>query len=658
MILQKLNSNIIGTFFAITLLIPPNFGINLFGLNFEDIPLIIIFLILGYKKVQTKKIYHFDKIFLIFISIFIVYTNIFTKEFELFNKTNLRFYFYFLIAYLIIDFLNESMTKILDIFEPLSLVMFVNFLIIIFQFQIPGSINGWILNNTGSMNPFTSGRLGGIQGGGPNVIGIICAIYSLICINKLLNSQDYLKYFVNFKLQSFFLFISLFNLYFTYSRGSYLSLLIGIIFIINFKDNLNKRFKVLVNISIIFITLVSIFTFPSIFLKQSNRSYLNQLGLQNVELFNGVGGGNYIKNVYKDFLIELDDMELKQRFNITYSSKEKINHKVVEESNNSNQYVSGYLKLDFDYRDGILPKSKISFYFSNDGINWNQIGSHHTTGYVIELIKNDSFFEVGGWGDGQSPGGQYLDGYIEYVNIKTENFDSIYNLKEEQKGNDFFVYTTKFMNLYEGSLEYKNNILKLERPRNYWIAIPNDVDLTSNDFQIILKLELDSIPKGHETLFSQSSILRVKEDFNDQSWRWSIIDGRMYFFWIENVEFGYAHSLGGMSLRSSKLISNNGNFDSVISEFTTSQYDEITTSHNGFLTMSVEYGLALISIIVLLIFYAISKNFKQEYKLEIGIFLMLFSQNLTNDLVYAPDVGIYFWIIPIFFASNILRVKD
>ena len=105
-------------------------------------------------------------------------------------------------------------------------------------------------------------------------------------------------------------------------------------------------------------------------------------------------------------------MELKERFNITYSSKEKINHKVVEESNNSNQYVSGYLKLDFDYRDGILPKSKISFYFSNDGINWNQIGSHHTTGYVIELIKNDSFFEVGGWGDGQSPGGQYLDGYI------------------------------------------------------------------------------------------------------------------------------------------------------------------------------------------------------------------------------------------------------
>ena len=35
---------------------------------------------------------------------------------------------------------------------------------------------------------FVSGRLGGFQGGGPNVIGIFCAIYSLICIYKLSSS--------------------------------------------------------------------------------------------------------------------------------------------------------------------------------------------------------------------------------------------------------------------------------------------------------------------------------------------------------------------------------------------------------------------------------------------------------------------------------------
>ena len=99
-------------------------------------------------------------------------------------------------------------------------------------------------------------------------------------------------------------------------------------------------------------------------------------------------------------------------------------------------------------------------------------------------------------------------------------------------------------------------------------------------------------------------------------------------------------------------------FDSVISGFSTSQYDEITTSHNGFLTMSVEYGLFIVITIVLLTFYSIYKNFKIEYVFEIGLFLMLITQNLTNDLIYAPDVSIYFWIIPLLFSSNILRVKD
>ena len=41
-----------------------------------------------------------------------------------------------------------------------------------------------------------------------------------------------------------------------------------------------------------------------------------------------------------------------------------------------------------------------------------QIGSEHTNGSVIELIQNDSYFEVGGWGDGQSPGDSYLDGLL------------------------------------------------------------------------------------------------------------------------------------------------------------------------------------------------------------------------------------------------------
>ena len=54
--------------------------------------------------------------------------------------------------------------------------MIANFILILGQFNLDGNINGWISNNTSGNNPFTSGRLGGFQGGGPNVIGIICAI--------------------------------------------------------------------------------------------------------------------------------------------------------------------------------------------------------------------------------------------------------------------------------------------------------------------------------------------------------------------------------------------------------------------------------------------------------------------------------------------------
>ena len=69
-----------------------------------------------------------------------------------------------------------------------------NFVLVIFQIELPGTIDGWISNNTDSTNPFTSGRLGGFQGGGPNVIGIICAIASLICLYKISLSNNFKNY--------------------------------------------------------------------------------------------------------------------------------------------------------------------------------------------------------------------------------------------------------------------------------------------------------------------------------------------------------------------------------------------------------------------------------------------------------------------------------
>ena len=560
-------------------------------------------------------------------------------------------------AYLCINLLHENDDKIVDFFKPLGFVMIANFIVIIFQIQLPGTIDGWVSSNTDSINPFTSGRLGGFQGGGPNVIGIICAVYSLVCIYQVLSSENLVKSLFADKLNTFLLFVSLVNLFFTFSRGSYIALFVGILVLILFSQKLSINLKAsFIALSALFMV-VTIYLFPGIFLKESNRSFLNSLGAKNTEIFIGTGGGNYVKNVYKEYLITLDEEVLLEEFNIIYSKDEKEKY-LIPNKEDISEPVSGFLKLEFDYMDNLLPRSIISFYYSNNGQIWNQLGSNHTSGVVIDLLQNDSFFEVGGWGDGQSPGDQYLSGFIKSVIIETSEYKREFKFSKQKRDIDYLLLTPLNKNQFEDDIEYKNSSIKLERPRNYWVALPNEVNLSEKDFKIILELDLDSVPKGHETLFSQSSILRLNEEFNDQSWKWSIIDGRMYFFWIEEVISGYSNFVGGQSLRSGKLISNKGDFDSIISDFSLSQYDEITTSHNGFLTMSVEYGLFLISLLMLFIIYSILKNFNKSNEIELGIFLMLLTQNLTNDLVYAPDVAIYFWLLPIYFFSRILRVNN
>ena len=661
MIVSKINSRLIGSFFAITLLIPPNFGLNLYGINFEDIPLIGIFLILLSNKLMKLNLDRFDKSFLTFFLTFVIYTSFFTKEINLLNQTNLRFYFYFALAYLCVDFLRKNNENIIEIFQPLLFVMIANFALIIFQIELPGTIDGWISNNTDSTNPLTSGRLGGFQGGGPNVIGIICAISSLICISKISQSHSFKKYIFEDKLNSFFLIISLFNLYLTFSRGSYLAFVVGLFVIFSFSNSISKKSKIYLSIGTLGISLVAIFLFPSIFLKQSNRGYLNSIAIINIEILNGTGGGNYIKEVYKDYLVTLDEDILINRFDIEYSTNQKKYTKELIDDNSENP-AGGYLKMEFDYRDNILPRSIVSFFFSNNGNDWIQIGSNHTSGIVIDLIDNSSYFEVGGWADGQSPGGSYLDGFINDLTIKVEDFTYSYYFNETNRDNSYFIFLPASNEYYDnrndGKIVFNENGLKLKRPRSYWIAIPNETTLSGKDFEITLNLDLDNIPKGNETLFSQSSILKIDKKENNQSWKWSIVDGKMYFFWVEDIQSGYSNYLGGQSMRSGQLIADEGKFNSVISEFSLSQFDEITTSHNGFLTMAVEYGLIVVLIILFLIFYSIFKNFESTYDIELALFLMLFSQNLTNDLVYAPDVAIYFWLIPIFLIEKSLRINN
>ena len=186
----------------------------------------------------------------------------------------------------------------------------------------------------------------------------------------------------------------------------------------------------------------------------------------------------------------------------------------------------------------------------------------------------------------------------------------------QNRDQSFYVFLPNSKDFYDnrndGKLIFNDKGLKLIRPRSYWVAIPNINSLSNKDFEIVLNLYLNNIPRGNETIFSQSSILSQNGQINNQSWKWSIVNGKMYFFWIENVNEGYSNYLGGQSLRSEKLIINKGYLSKTQSDFNISQYDEITTSHNGFLTMAVEYGAAIVLIILLSLVYLIFKNFNSK----------------------------------------------
>ena len=176
-----------------------------------------------------------------------------------------------------------------------------------------------------------------------------------------------------------------------------------------------------------------------------------------------------LKEVYEEYLVTLDE-KLFDEFNIKYSEEERSRF-LDSTGNEISMPVEGFLKLRFDYQDNLLPRSIISFYYSNDGSNWNQLGSDHTSGVVIDLIENDSFFEVGGWGDGQSPGDQYLSGFVKRTIIQTDDYKREYNFSKENRDIDYLLLTPLNKNQYESQVEYNGSSLRLERPRSYWVAI-------------------------------------------------------------------------------------------------------------------------------------------------------------------------------------------
>ena len=74
---------------------------------------------------------------------------------------------------------------------------------------------------------------------------------------------------------------------------------------------------------------------------------------------------------------------------------------------------------------------------------------------------------------------------------------------------------------------------------------------------------------------------------------------------------------------------------------------QLTTAHNGYLTFSVEFGVIISVLFYFIIFYYIlkflfSKKFNNIFAL-LAVLMFLF-QNITNDMIYSPDMFFLFTI--------------
>ena len=306
--------------------------------------------------------------------------------------------------------------------------------------------------------------------------------------------------------------------------------------------------------------------------------------------------------------------------------------------------INGFIKIEFDRYDYFLPRSKISFYTSKDGENWNLVGYPHFTGNIINLNQNNGFIEIGGYADGQSFGNTFLDANIKSVEINTNELSNKVDFNEINLGKDYFVYKPNSLEDYKSKITYEENGIKLFRPNKYWVAVNNEYDF-NQDFEIILNLSFPEIPWETQTLISNTSAFSQEV----QSWKIDIDDGRLFFYWT-NEDGEYVNQLGDKSLRSGVLIQKNGNIDNEQPPLASTSYlSQLTTAHNGYLTFFVEYGLLNGLFFYFLLFYLVFRNFNSKKQNETYIlsFALLYFliHNLTNDLVYSPDAFILFLII-------------
>ena len=796
-----------GAFLSISLIIPPNIG-KLSIFEYSDIPVLLLFLILAIANFNQiyKNGLSLNRLKILKIKgnspwIFLITLSVIFYLFFNGSTTSLRLIFYISIGVLIKNLLSNLRLKDIEIFFlPMFIVYSLNFFAFIFDLSFLNNSIGWITNYSDSSNLFFSGRLSGFQGSGPNVAGTIFGIFTILnCYLLQMTKKRY--YFFTIALNLFLFLI-------TYSRGSYLAfLLVALLFVLlNLKS---RQTKILYIFGILFSVVSLLYLGPSSFiLKENDRSLLASIAISNVELTNGVGGGQYVEKIYEPYLLSVNPELLEENLKISLNKVElgitpeefrnsdvnffigtsgggyeilqqyfianpcsddrntcqylridpytlvkffsifNIDQVQIENSMNqqcgieddslitrgdfaclasvlnvmntstslfeftdipddsidsnyfsylkssnlfvecevSKQYacpnrplavgelsvmieslfirdnilsqsnlellcdeckfrnIQGFIKIKYDRYDSILPRSKITFYTSENGSDWKVIGYPHYTGEIIDLNSNKGLIEVGGHADGQSYGNTFLDATIKSISIKDKEKIQKIVFSQDNLDNDYYVFKPNSLSNYNSKITFQDDGIKLFRPNKYWLAIDNNYNFNDN-FEIILELILPEIPWETQTLISNTSSFTGEI----QSWKVDIDDGRLFFQWT-NEDGEYKNQVGDLSLRSGVLVQKSGKIYNEEPPIASTAYlSQLTTAHNGYLTFFVEFGLLqgllFFSVLIYLVLRNSRLSFSNDLLLLTLTLIFFLIHNFTNDLIYSPDSTILFIVL-------------
>ena len=298
----------IGTLLTLSITSPPQF-LNFFGLNFSDLIFIVTvcFILLhvlfknNFKKIILDlKFTYWSALSLILFFTFFIYG---------LNNLTIRFLFYIVFGYLIYLLFNHySNEEIQYLFIPFIAITILNFFTVIFQLSFLDNSIGWINFFYENPNFFQRGRLAGYQGGGPNVAGSMFIFLTFI---------NY--YFFKLTKNNFYFLLSLLNMFLvfvTFSRGSYIALLIAFsVLILNRGINLKT---IVFSLGLFGVLTTSFFYFgdSQILLKESDRGYLTQIAFNNLSFFKGYGGGNYVNEIYGSYFLSINPEILEENLNI------------------------------------------------------------------------------------------------------------------------------------------------------------------------------------------------------------------------------------------------------------------------------------------------------------------------------------------------------